>query len=202
MDALQIISFIAASAALTLLPGPDILFVVAQSITNGWRSGVAVALGLCSGLIIHTTAVAFGVAALLVKYPAALTGIKIFGALYLVYLAYKSYGESGLTLSTKSDRQNFGKLIRTGFIMNVLNPKVLLFFLAFLPQFIVKGFNPAIQVVVFGTLFFIQAFIIFSVIARFAGILNRHIVGTPFGNHIGKVKSAVFLLIAVNLIWL
>ena len=93
MDTYQIISFIAASAALTVLPGPDILFVIAQSISNGWKSGVAVALGLCSGLIVHTSAVALGVAALLVKYPVALTGVKIFGALYLMYLAYLSWGE-------------------------------------------------------------------------------------------------------------
>lgn len=202
MDTYQIISFIAASAALTVLPGPDILFVIAQSISNGWKGGVAVALGLCSGLIVHTSAVALGVAALLVKYPVALTGVKIFGALYLMYLAYLSWGESGLSIANNSEKTNYGKLIRTGFIMNVLNPKVLLFFLAFLPQFIVKGPNPAFQVVVFGMLFFVQAIIIFSIIARFAGMLNRSIAQSRASQHIGKIKSGVYILIAINLFWL
>ena len=202
MDTYQIISFLAASVLLTLLPGPDILFVVAQSITSGWRSGVAVAVGLCSGLIIHTSAVALGVAALLVKFPVALTGVKIFGALYLAYLAYMSWGEKGLSLAKLDGKQGYAKLVKVGFVMNVLNPKVLLFFLAFLPQFIVKGTSMPFQVFVLGGIFFVQALLIFSVVAYFAGLLNRFVEQSPVSRYIGKIKSAVFVLIAVNLFWL
>lgn len=202
MDIYQIISFLAASVLLTLLPGPDILFVVAQSITSGWRSGVAVAVGLCSGLIVHTSAVALGVAALLAKIPAALIGVKIFGALYLLYLAYKSWDEKGLTLAKLDEKQGYSKLVKIGFVMNVLNPKVLLFFLAFLPQFLAVGSNTSIQVFSLGGIFFIQALVIFSAMAYFAGLLNRFVEKSPYSCYIGKIKSAVFILIAVNLFWI
>lgn len=202
MDTYQIISFLAASILLTLLPGPDILFVVAQSITSGWRSGVAVAVGLCSGLVIHTSAVALGVATLLVKLPMALTGVKVFGAAYLLYLAYQSWGEAGLTLAQSERGVSYPKLVKTGFVMNVLNPKVLLFFLAFLPQFVVPGTSSALQVVVLGAVFFVQALVVFSVMAFFSGMLNRFVEQSPASKYVGKIKCAVFVLIAVNLFWL
>jgi Putative threonine efflux protein len=199
MDIYQIVAFLSASIALTLLPGPDILYVISQSITSGWRSGVAVAVGLCSGLIIHTSAVALGVAALLTSYPMALLGVKIFGAGYLIYLAIGSFQEKGLSVSDSGEKKNLRMLVKKGFIMNVLNPKVLLFFLAFLPQFISKNANPAIQVVILGIIFFIQALIIFSIISGFAGLLNKWVMQSAVSSHIGKIKSAVYLLIAVNL---
>lgn len=202
MDIYQIVSFLAASVLLTLLPGPDILFVVAQSITSGWRSGIAVAVGLCSGLIIHTSLVAFGVAALLAKIPIALTGIKAFGALYLLYIAYMSWSEAGLALAKTEGKQRYTKLLKIGFVMNVLNPKVLLFYLAFLPQFVVAGGNTALQVFTLGGIFFIQAIVIFSIVAFFAGLLNRFVEQSPVGRYIGKIKSIIFVLIAVNLFWL
>lgn len=199
MNTYQIISFLSASVVLTLLPGPDILYVLTQSITSGWRSGVAVALGLCSGLVIHTSAVALGVAALLTQYPVALTGIKIFGACYLAYLAYTSFRETGLNLNEQTENKTYRKLFKTGFIMNVLNPKVLLFFFAFLPQFLVDGTSPSLQVVVLGIVFFAQALAVFSLVARFAGMLNHRVMSSPINRHIGKIKSAVYLLIAINL---
>lgn len=199
MDIYQIVAFLSASIALTLLPGPDILYVISQSITSGWRSGVAVAVGLCSGLIIHTSAVALGVAALLTSYPMALLGVKIFGAGYLTYLAIGSFQEKGLSVSDSGEKKNLRMLVKKGFIMNVLNPKVLLFFLAFLPQFISKNANPAIQVVILGIIFFIQALVIFSIISGFAGLLNKWVMQSAVSSHIGKIKSAVYLLIAVNL---
>lgn len=202
MDTYQLITFLAASVLLTLIPGPDILFVVAQSITSGWRSGVAVAVGLCSGLIIHTSLVAFGVAALMAKFPVALTGVKIFGAVYLLYLAFISWKEDGLSLTQSGEKQGYAKLMKIGFVMNVLNPKVLLFYLAFLPQFVVAGTSTILQVYILGAVFFIQALVIFSVVAYFAGLLNRAVEQSPASRYIGKIKSTVFVLIAANLLWL
>jgi threonine/homoserine/homoserine lactone efflux protein len=202
MDIYQIISFLAASVLLTLLPGPDILFVVAQSISSGWRSGVAVAIGLCSGLIVHTSAVALGVAALLAAHPVALTGIKVLGAVYLLYLAYMAWGEKGLRVVQSEGKLGYAKLMKVGFVMNVLNPKVLLFYLAFLPQYVVPGTSTILQVFILGAVFFIQALAIFSVVAYFAGLLNRTVEQSAASRHIGKIKSAVFVLIAANLLWL
>lgn len=202
MDAYQVAAFLAASVMLTLLPGPDILYVITQSIASGWRSGVAVALGLCSGLIIHTSAIALGVAAILVKYPITLMGIKIVGAGYLLFLAYKSFGERNINFSNEHSPNSYRGLIKIGFIMNVVNPKVLLFFLAFLPQFIVKGPSPTIQIFTLGSIFFIQALIVFSLIALFAGLLNKKLMHSQANRYIGKIKSGVYILIAANLFWI
>lgn len=202
MDASQIIAFIAASALLTILPGPDILFVITQSISSGWRNGIAVATGLCSGLIVHTSAVAFGVAAIIAQSAFALLAIKILGAAYLLYLAYNSLKEKGLSISESNSKYTKWKLVRIGFVMNVLNPKVLLFFLAFLPQFIRSTGNTTIQIIVLGIIFIIQAFTIFSLVSLCSGMLNRYITTSSIGKHIGTIKCVVYLLIAVNLFWI
>lgn len=194
-------SFLLASVVLTLLPGPDILFVVAQSISGGWRKGVSVAVGLCSGLVVHTSAVALGVAAILSKSASGLLIVKVAGAAYLLYLAYKSWGENGVELTKGNEGAGYFRLVRIGFVMNVLNPKVLLFFLAFLPQFVVPNDTAMIQVFALGALFFVQALLIFSLVAFFSGLLNSYISSSSFASYMGKAKAIVFLLIAANLFW-
>lgn len=194
-------SFLLASVVLTLMPGPDILFVVAQSISGGWRKGVSVAVGLCSGLVVHTSAVALGVAAILSKSASGLLIVKVAGAAYLLYLAYKSWGENGVELTKGNEGAGYFRLVRIGFVMNVLNPKVLLFFLAFLPQFVVPNDTAMIQVFALGALFFVQALLIFSLVAFFSGLLNSYISNSSFASYMGKAKAIVFLLIAANLFW-
>ena len=201
MDSYQLMSFLLASVVLTLMPGPDILFVVAQSISGGWRKGVSVAVGLCSGLVVHTSAVALGVAAILSKSASGLLIVKVAGAAYLLYLAYKSWGENGVELTKGNEGAGYFRLVRIGFVMNVLNPKVLLFFLAFLPQFVVPNDTAMIQVFALGALFFVQALLIFSLVAFFSGLLNSYISSSSFASYMGKAKAIVFLLIAANLFW-
>lgn len=201
MNSYQLMSFLLASVVLTLLPGPDILFVVAQSISGGWRKGVSVAVGLCSGLVVHTSAVALGVAAILSKSASGLLIVKVAGAAYLLYLAYKSWGENGVELTKVNEGAGYFRLVRIGFVMNVLNPKVLLFFLAFLPQFVVPNDTAMIQVFALGALFFVQALLIFSLVAFFSGLLNSYISSSSFASYMGKAKAIVFLLIAANLFW-
>lgn len=201
MDSYQLMSFLLTSVVLTLLPGPDILFVVAQSISGSWRKGVSVAVGLCSGLVVHTSAVALGVAAILSKSASGLLIVKVAGAAYLLYLAYKSWGENGVELAKGNEGAGYFRLVRIGFVMNVLNPKVLLFFLAFLPQFVVPNDTAMIQVFALGALFFVQALLIFSLVAFFSGLLNSYISSSSFASYMGKAKAIVFLLIAANLFW-
>jgi len=182
MDSYQLMSFLLASVVLTLMPGPDILFVVAQSISGGWIKGVSVAVGLCSGLVVHTSAVALGVAAILSKSASGLLIVKVAGAAYLLYLAYKSWGENGVELTKGNEGAGYFRLVRIGFVMNVLNPKVLLFFLAFLPQFVVPSDTAMIQVFALGALFFVQALLIFSLVAFFSGLLNSYISSSSFAS--------------------
>lgn len=127
--------FISAAVLLTLMPGPDILFVITQSITRGRKAGMVFAAGLCTGLIAHVTAVSLGVSILLMSSPVAFTMLKFAGAAYLLYLGVKAFlarRENHFELS--GDAAVSGKLYRKGILMNILNPKVILFFLAFFPQ--------------------------------------------------------------------
>jgi len=127
-----LLSFIGASMLLTIMPGPDIIYVLVQSMTNGKKYGIVTSLGLVSGIVIHTTLVAFGVSALIKQSENIFFAIKLFGAIYLLYLAYLTYkSDEELVLNEKADRKSLVKLFKQGFFMNVLNPKVSIFFLAF-----------------------------------------------------------------------
>src|SRR4030065_2330969 len=112
-------SFLVASMLLTIMPGPDIIYVLVQSMTNGKKYGIATSLGLVSGIIIHTSLVAFGVSALIKQSENIYFAIKLFGALYLLYLAYLTYkSDEELVLNEKADRKSLLKLFNQGFIMN------------------------------------------------------------------------------------
>lgn len=170
--------FLTASILLTISPGPDILYVLVQSLSNGIRSGILTTLGLVSGIIIHTSLVAFGVSAILKESETIFLIIRILGALYLFYLAYKvGFSDSRISVNTNPGiNKGDLSLFRRGFIMNVLNPKVTIFFLAFFPGFLwdTSG-NTVFQFFVLGGLFMIQAFIIFGCVALLAGKISVYL---------------------------
>lgn len=172
-----LIPFLIASAGLTLLPGPDNLFVLSLSIVNGARTGIPTALGMAFGNFAHTTAVALGLSALVLASPVTFSIIKIMGVVYLLYLAWQSWHHPlhiSLQAAQKEQTMPPGwKLFRRGVLMNLLNPKVALFFLAFFPQFVDQNSDYKAQQIFFlGTLFVIQAAIIFCAIALAAGRLQ------------------------------
>lgn len=177
----QLIPFLTASILLTLSPGPDIVFVLVQGMSKGKKAGIITTLGLASGIIVHTSLVAFGVSAIIKQSETLFLLIKIFGALYLFYLAFRVFkSDSGFSLTSKSvvvDKKRH--LFKQGFIMNVLNPKVTIFFLAFFPGFLwdPEG-NTVFQFYVLGLLFMLQTIIIFGLVAILAGkislFLNKH----------------------------
>jgi threonine/homoserine/homoserine lactone efflux protein len=198
----QLMYFIAASAALTFLPGPDILFVLTQSISQGKMAGVATATGLCTGILVHTSAAALGISALIYKSALAFEIVKYAGAAYLLYLAWQALRESGELISSVPVREtNTFALYRRGIFMNVLNPKVALFFLAFLPQFVnAESGNVSMQMVFLGIVFLIQAWLIFSAISVFAGTIGDKIVKKPgIGKYINWGKAGIFTVIGVKL---
>lgn len=173
--------FISAAVLLTLMPGPDILFVITQSITRGRKAGITFAAGLCTGLIVHVTAISLGISVLLMSSPMAFTVLKFAGAAYLLYLGVKAFRarrQNHFHLETSSAAT--GKLYRKGILMNVLNPKVILFFLAFFPQFIDQHIaNPIPQMLLLGLIFMVQAFLIFSTVAILADRLARRLMQNP-----------------------
>jgi len=175
-----IFCFIGASAALTIAPGPDNIFVVTQGIARGRKPAIITALGMCSGISVHTAAAALGISALFHSSAMAFNIVKFSGAAYLVFLAMRTIREKSSTGFSIPDESGLAKLFRRGFLMNVLNPKVALFFLAFLPQFVTPatGSVPA-QMMFLGFLFMIQATVIFSLIGYFSGSLGNWIVTQP-----------------------
>ncbi len=205
MEPSTFVYFLTASILLTLAPGPDILYLLTKSLADGAKSGIVLAAGLVSGIVFHTFLVMIGVAALVQSSPVAFTALKIFGAAYLIFLAFKSFtaARAGKKISMqKSDaRISFGKLYRRGVLMNVLNPKVLLFFLAFLPQFVNFAASPSLQIIFLGVTFALQAFIIFSVIAICAGKVRNLILRKKnLGQLFNYVEAAVLGIIALTLL--
>ena len=206
MEFSTFIYFLTASILLTLAPGPDNLYLLTKSLSDGAKSGVVLAAGLASGIIFHTFLVMVGVAALIQNSPVAFTVLKIFGAAYLIFLAFKSFqsARAGKKISMqRSDAKNsYRGLYKRGVLMNVLNPKVLLFFLAFLPQFVnFSSSSPSLQIILLGITFAIQAFLIFAAIAICAGKVRKLILRKKnLGQVLNYVEALVLLIIALTLL--
>ena len=208
METSKLIYFLTASILLTLAPGPDILYLLTKSLADGAKSGIILACGLVSGIVFHTTLVMVGVAALIKSSATAMFLLKIFGAAYLLFLAFGAFKSAragkqvGITTEKKSSRiTNYAlRIYKRGVLMNVLNPKVLLFFLAFLPQFVDLN-GSSLQILFLGVVFAAQALIIFSIVALFAGRVRKFILSKKnIGQILGFVEAAVLTIIAVGLI--
>lgn len=197
-----IVAFVIASALLSLAPGPDNIFVLTQSALYGKKSGVLVTLGLCTGLIIHTTAVALGVAAIFQTSAVAFIVLKTVGALYLAYLAWQAFQASVSTLEAPSSNlHSSGSLYRRGIIMNITNPKVSIFFLAFLPQFALPGHGPiAPQIFLLGGIFICVALAVFCSIAFLAGALSVWLHNSPKALiYLNRIAGTIFAVLALKL---
>lgn len=197
----HLLPFLVASVVLTVSPGPDIIYVLMQSILNGKKAGLVTALGLVTGILIHTSLVAFGVSAIIMESGKLYLFIKLVGALYLFYLAAKTWRSNP---EVSLDPQVIPKtyifpLFRQGFIMNVLNPKVTLFFLAFFPGFIWDpSANTVLQLYILGFLFMLQALIIFSAVAMLSGKISDHLKKHPSsGVALKWVQICVFIAIGI-----
>jgi len=200
-----ILSFLAASIILSFMPGPDNIYVLTESITKGSKNGVSISFGLGMGVLVHTTAAATGLSLIIMKSAMLFTVIKYLGAAYMFYLAYKSIGEKRMKIdiTKKEDDANFNvfQLVRKGFLMNVLNPKVSLFFIAFLPQFVsTDGYNITIQMIILGVIFMIQAIIIFSGIAILSSKLTKYVNDSKFWNITKWSKVGVLSILGLSLI--
>jgi len=171
-------TFIIASTILAITPGPDNIYVLMQSMVNGKKYGLATVMGLMSGCFVHTSLVAFGVSAIIKQNDAIFFSIKLFGALYLFFLAFKVFqSTSRLQLETGAvQKKSLGQLFKQGFVMNVLNPKVSIFFLAFFPGFLFsKTLSTITQFYILGLLFVISGIIVFGSIAILSGSISGYL---------------------------
>lgn len=186
MEIQLLVSFLCASVLLSLMPGPDNIFVLTESITKGKNNGIAISFGMSLGVLVHTTAAATGLSIIIQKSAMAFSIIKLVGAAYLFYLAFLSFNEKKGTIDLvkKEDKkEEMFYLIKKGFLMNALNPKVALFFIAFLPQFITKaGFNITIQMFILGAIFAVQVFFVFYIISLLSSRLTKYVKKPKFWN--------------------
>ncbi|OZI16739.1 LysE family translocator [Bordetella genomosp. 7] len=197
-----LLAFFGIAVLLALAPGPDNLFVLMQSALWGRRAGLFVVLGLCTGLLGHTAAVAAGLAAMFAASPMAFTAMKLAGAAYLAYLAWQALRDPGTAAqSERPPALSRGALYRRGIIMNLTNPKVLLFFFAFLPQFVAPAHGPVgLQIVMLGAVFMLATLLVFGAIAFFSGAFGQLLQRSPTASRwLNRLAGMVFLGLAVRL---
>lgn len=208
MDALltlpQSAGFLLAALLVTLAPGPDNLLVLSLGMARGRRQGIAFGLGCAAGCLNHTLLAALGISALIAASPTAFSVLKTAGGLYLVWLGYQAIRNarpSGAT-TPASAPENSGQLFRKGLIANAINPKVVLFFLAFLPQFVDHARTDAgWQIAQLGLLFTLQAAFVFAGIGWFAGRIGERLARSPrLGLWLDRVAGGVFVLLGARLL--
>ena len=223
-------NFFIAALVVALAPGPDNLFVLAQSATHGARAGFSVICGLCTGICVQTVLLIVGVSALIAASPIAFFVLQCCGAAYLLYLAYKSFqvragvvkldagdaGEmradgEGATVAGKEGVNNAGgegaglsfrRLYLRGIIMNLTNPKAVLFALSFIPPAVdmSRDMSPSLQMVVLGAEFVTATFIVFGSIALLAGAVKKFMLNSPKANrNLNWFSGCVFVFLAIAL---
>jgi threonine/homoserine/homoserine lactone efflux protein len=172
--------FLGASFVLIIAPGPDNMFVLSQGIAHGKRTAMVTALGMASGISVHTTATACGISVLLYSSVAAFNLVRYAGAAYLFFLAWQSFREQSKLKTAYIGNGSAFSLFKRGFIMDVLNPKVTMFFLAFLPQFVPPTTGHfALKIWLLGLLFMLQVAIILCLIGYFSGSVGRSTQARP-----------------------
>ncbi len=192
----QILLFFISSLALTLMPGPDILFVINQSIEDK-KSGLLVAFGLCSGLVVHTLVLALGLSAIIEQNDNVIMFFKYFGSVYLFYLASQEYKKDSVTM----ERQKENFYLR-GVYMNLINPKVLIFFLAYFPNFLFSDtISISYQFIILGAIFIFQALIVFSAVSLASNRLISILKVDVKNKKIVHLKSFIFVLIGLSILF-
>lgn len=205
MEIQQLLSFTLASFLMALMPGPDNVYVMTESLHKGKLAGVWLAFGLNSGIIVHTALAVTGVSLLIQQSPLAFTVIEYLGIFYLLYILYKTVvDQSGFSKSESNQKASYSALgqYKTGVLMNVLNPKVSMFFLAFLPQFVNQDaqFSLEVQMIILGAIFMISGFMTFASIALLADLFRSFFESPKFFQITKWLKVAVLALIVLFIV--
>lgn len=186
---------------LAISPGPDNIFVLSQSLVFGKKLGLAIVFGLMTGCLVHISLVAFGLSSIIIEHQTIFFCIKLFGATYLLYIAYNVFkSDAKIQIDSATTHQGSAlKLFKTGFIMNVLNPKVSIFFVSFFPKFLFSDtLSTVFQFYILGGLFIAVSMIVFTVIALSSGIIANYIKHNPnIGVYFKWLQMIVFITVAV-----
>ena len=192
----QILLFFISSLALTLMPGPDILFVINQSLEDK-KSGLLVSFGLCSGLVVHTLLLSLGLSVIIEQNDNVIMFFKYFGSFYLFYLASQEFKKDSVII----ERQKENFYLR-GVYMNLINPKVLIFFLAYFPNFLFsETISISYQFIILGAIFIIQALIVFSTVSITSNRLISILKVDSKNKKIAYLKSFIFVLIGLSILF-
>ena len=194
----EILFFLISSISLTLMPGPDILFVISQSISKNKTTGMLISLGLCTGLLIHTMLLVFGFSSIISNNYFL---FKLFSSFYMLLLMTQEINLLPKIYSNKSNYKPNSPYFK-GLIMNLINPKVILFFIAFFPAFLFsKTLDLKIQFTILGLIFFVQALIIFISVSYLSKRIFNLFNITSKSLKISYIKSLIYLII-IALIWI
>lgn len=197
-------AFMLATSALAISPGPDNIYVLMQSLVNGKKYGLATTAGLMAGCLVHTTLLAFGVSAVIKQSDTLFLGIKVLGAAYLLYLAFQAYKSSASVALSSGNvpQKSLWALFRQGFFMNVLNPKVAIFFLAFFPGFLFSPtLDTVVQFYVLGGVFIVVSSLVFGGIALLSGSISKYLKDHgKMGLYLKWLQIFVFVCIALYLL--
>lgn len=193
--------FLIASALLTIAPGPDIVYVLTRGISQGPKAGIAAALGFATGCIFHTVLAAVGIAAIIRSSEVAFDVVRYAGAAYLIWIGIQALRHrSSFSIDGASDTKALATIYRQSVIGNMLNPKVTLFFLAFLPQFVnTQSGHVGWQMALLGLIFMVQTIIIFGAVALFSGWLGAWIRRKPaIGQRLNVFAGITFIALGIR----
>jgi len=199
VDPLVLLAFIPAALALNLTPGADMMFCLGQGLRSGARPALAASAGISVGAFFHAGLAGLGLSALIAAMPGAFDVIRWAGVAYLLFLAWQSLRQGALSSSATAAPAL--RAFREGLLINLTNPKVILFVLAFVPQFV----DPArgavlLQFLIFGAVLALGGFVINGLVGVFAGGIGRRLTGSPvFARWLGRVSAGIFAGLAVRL---
>ena len=200
----QFAGFLLAAVLLTAAPGPDNMMVLSIGMSKGRRQGIVFGLGCALGCLSHTVLAVAGVSALIAASAEAFTALRICGGLYLLWLgvsALRNAGQAGVA-AVQGGTQTPGRLFLKGVFANAINPKVVLFFLSFLPQFVVpEQGSPGLQMALLGVAFTVQAAVLFGLLGYFSGTVGQWLKRRPgVGTLLDRVAGAVFIALGLRLL--
>jgi threonine/homoserine/homoserine lactone efflux protein len=201
-DADRVLWFMTATLALNLSPGPDVFYILANSARHGARGGMFASLGISLGIVFHTCLAAFGVAALLMTHRWAFDALRVAGALYLIWLGIGAWRSAAPNAASSEAGAAPRSIMGRGFVTNVLNPKVALFLLAFLPQFVepIRG-NVALQVLGFGALFVISGTLVNAGYAWLGGTLSAALRRDDrWRRRLNRISGGILLALGARLL--
>ena len=193
--------FLLASALLTVAPGPDIVYVLTRGIAQGRKAGLAAALGFATGCIFHTVLAAVGIAALIRSSQLAFDAVRYAGAAYLVWIGIQALRHrAAFAVEAATDAKALATIYKQSVIGNMLNPKVTLFFLAFLPQFVdAQAGHVGWQMALLGVLFMLNTIVIFGAVALFAGWIGAWIRRKPaIGERLNVFAGITFIGLGIR----